>query len=252
MSDFVKPVRVTVSVRDAFRALLDCNIVKDLHDNEEICPVCGGTGMRIEDNVYGLTEDPDKTVGRFPYKHQSISFCQNCYNGVVRRCQYCGKQLPRGRLVCDCKHYQDERERQNKEKLRLEMESAEKHKSTALEDGTFQMAQSNYYPYNEGYFSEWDEFFDAWDSEQEPNAPRPKYVWGTTEYTMHMYADSIVECAVEDLYEDAMSDIGDAPIKELQKMLDKWIAKYGVKSYLENHKHAIEIPWKEYDNGKED
>lgn len=250
MSDFVKPVRVTVSVRDAFRALLDCNIVKDLHDNEEICPVCGGTGMRIEDNVYGLTEDPDKTVGRFPYKHQSISFCQNCYNGVVRRCQYCGKQLPRGRLVCDCDYYVHKREQERDKKERDAMADAEKHPSSAL-GTTFRMAQSDFYPHNDGYFSEWEEFFDAWNEENEEITNRPKYVWGTDETEMQMDAADIVERATEDMYDDAMSDIGDAPVKELQQYLDGWIAEYGVKSYCETNKHAIEIPWKEYDNGKE-
>ena len=249
MSDFVKPTRKTVSVREAFKELLDRDIVKDLHDNEQICPVCSGTGLRIEDNRYGLSEDPDKSAGMFPYKHQSISFCQNCYNGVVRICPHCGKQLPRGRLKCDCDYYKRQHEIEMSQKLNEELAAAEKHDADAL--GTkFTMAQSDYYPHDDGYFTEWEEFFDSWNEENEDIERRPEYVWGTDELKMSMDASSIVENATEDMYEDAMQHIGDAPVKELQQYLDEWIKKYGVTSYCETHKHAIRIPWEEYDNEK--
>lgn len=84
MPGFVKPTRKVVNIEDAFGELIGKKLIKDLHDNEEICPVCHGTGLRIEDNPYGLSDDPDKRAGQFPYKHQSIRFCPNCYNGVVR------------------------------------------------------------------------------------------------------------------------------------------------------------------------
>lgn len=84
MPGFVKPTRKVVNIEDAFGELIGKKLIKDLHDNEEICPVCHGTGLRIEDNPYGLSDNPDKRAGQFPYKHQSIRFCPNCYNGVVR------------------------------------------------------------------------------------------------------------------------------------------------------------------------
>lgn len=102
MPGFVKPTRKVVNIEDAFGELIGKKLIKDLHDNEEICPVCHGTGLRIEDNPYGLSDDPDKRAGQFPYKHQSIRFCPNCYNGVVRFCPDCGKQIPRCRTLCDC------------------------------------------------------------------------------------------------------------------------------------------------------
>lgn len=102
MPGFVKPTRKVVNIEDAFGELIGKKLIKDLHDNEEICPVCHGTGLRIEDNPYGLSDDPDKRAGQFPYKHQSIQFCPNCYNGVVRFCPDCGKQIPRYRTLCDC------------------------------------------------------------------------------------------------------------------------------------------------------
>lgn len=102
MPGFVKPTRKVVNIEDAFGELIGKKLIKDLHDNEEICPVCHGIGLRIEDNPYGLSDDPDKRAGQFPYKHQSIRFCPNCYNGVVRFCPDCGKQIPRCRTLCDC------------------------------------------------------------------------------------------------------------------------------------------------------
>ena len=71
MPGFVKPTRKVVNIEDAFGELIGKKLIKDLHDNEEICPVCHGIGLRIEDNPYGLSDDPDKRTGQFPYKHQS-------------------------------------------------------------------------------------------------------------------------------------------------------------------------------------
>ena len=128
MPGFVKPTRKVVNIEDAFGELIGKKLIKDLHDNEEICPVCHGTGLRIEDNPYGLSDDPDKRAGQFPYKHQSIQFCPNCYNGVVRFCPDCGKQIPRYRTLCDCDAVV---QRRQQEENRKEKERLEKQKSTS-------------------------------------------------------------------------------------------------------------------------
>ena len=68
-------------------------LVKNLTENERICPECNGSGLKVNDNLYGIKGDTSE-LGRkymFPYKHQSLSFCQSCYNGVQRLCPYCGK-----------------------------------------------------------------------------------------------------------------------------------------------------------------
>ena len=128
MPGFVKPTRKVVNIEDAFGELIGKKLIKDLHDNEEICPVCHGIGLRIEDNPYGLSDDPDKRAGQFPYKHQSIRFCPNCYNGVVRFCPDCGKQIPRCRTLCDCDAVV---QRRQQEENRKEKERLEKQKSTS-------------------------------------------------------------------------------------------------------------------------
>lgn len=245
MADFVKPVRKSVNVADAFAELIGKKIVKDLHDNEDLCPVCHGTGLCIEDNPYGLSDDPDKRAGFFPYKHQSIKFCRNCYNGVVRYCPDCGKQLPRARTMCDCDAANQRRQQEADRKEKERFEKAEKHEPSAL-GARFVMAQSDFFPYNEGYFSDWEEFFDSWNEDREEFMEKPIYVWGTEEVEMSFDASSIVSMACEDMYEDAYDDIGTAAIEEMQRYLDEWKKKYGHKSYMQTTKHAIRIPWEDY------
>ena len=46
MPEFVKPTRKVVKIEDTFGELIGKTLVKDLHDNEEICPICHGTGLR--------------------------------------------------------------------------------------------------------------------------------------------------------------------------------------------------------------
>lgn len=216
MPGFVKPTRKVVNIEDAFGELIGKKLIKDLHDNEEICPVCHGTGLRIEDNPYGLSDDPDKRAGQFPYKHQSIQFCPNCYNGVVRFCPDCGKQIPRYRTLCDCDAVVQRRQQEENRKEKERLEKAEKHEPNAL-GSLFTMAQSDFYSHNEGYFSCWEDFF----------------------------ASSIVSNACEDMYEDAYDDIGADAVAEMQRYLNEWKEKYGRTSYLLTTKHAIRIPWEE-------
>lgn len=183
MPGFVKPTRKVVNIEDAFGELIGKKLIKDLHDNEEICPVCHGTGLRIEDNPYGLSDDPDKRAGQFPYKHQSIQFCPNCYNGVVRFCPDCGKQIPRYRTLCDCDAVVQRRQQDENRKEKERLEKAEKHEPNAL-GSLFTMAQSDFYSHNEGYFSCWEDFFDSWNEDREEFTEKPLYVWGTEEVEM--------------------------------------------------------------------
>lgn len=245
MPEFVKPTRKVVKIEDAFGELIGKTLVKDLHDNEEICPICHGTGLRIEDNPYGLSDDPDKRAGHFPYKHQSIRFCPNCYNGVVRYCPDCGKQIPRHRTLCDCDAVVQRRQQEESRKEKERLEKAEKHEPDAL-GSLFTMAQSDFYPHNEGYFICWEDFFDSWNEDREEFTEKPLYVWGTEEVEMSFDASSIVSMACEDMYDDAYDDIGADAINEMQQYLDEWRTKFGRKSYMLTTKHAIRIPWEDY------
>lgn len=242
MSVFTKPLEQIVTDQEYISKLVDANLHKDLHDDEEICVFCHGTGLVIRDNPYGLSNDPNRTTEMFPYKHQAISFCPNCYNGIVHKCKLCGQILPRGTSKCNC-----EKQREI-DRLERERKAAE-----ALENAPIapqEVAEScacfysDCYPHNEGYFLDWESFFDAWECYHEPDDDRPEYVWITESVDMHIDAYSIVESATEDLYEDAASDIPDEKIKQLQKYLNDWCKSCGVgKTYYESHKYKVRIPW---------
>ncbi len=245
MGEFIKPKTVYVTDEEYIKKL--ANLKKDLHDNEEVCEYCHGTGMVIADNVYGLTEDPDKRAGMFPYKHQSITFCPRCYNGIVHRCKLCGNIIKRGYTKCDCdkqKAVDDEIKKQEEAKAWENAPVAPKEIAETM--GCF---YSPAYGHNDGYFFDWDEFFEYWADEVEQTDEKPKYVWATEPVEMSIDATDIIEDATNDLYEDAIDDISDKARKELQEYLDNWCKTCGVgTTYYESHKYKVRIPWELYND----
>lgn len=242
MSDFIKPKAVYVSDPKYIDKLVNANLRKDLHDNEEICQYCHGTGMVIVNNPYELDDNPDKVAGRFPYKHQSISFCTHCYNGVVHRCDLCGEIIKRGFLKCDCEKQRAVDREKISQKKEIEFQNAPI-APKEIEDN-MECFYSEHYSSNEGYFFDWDEFFDDWFENHNEDDIRPEYVWITEPVEMSIDAANIIETATDDLYEDAADNISDVSRKELQDFLDNWCKHCGVgTTYYECHKYKVRIPW---------
>lgn len=110
-----------------------------------------------------------------------------------------------------------------------------------------EMYYSSYFPYDEGLFSDWREFFDAWhDTHEEGNdrSVRPDAAFLTQNEKLKIYADDIIEEACADLYDEAELTISEADRKELQAFLDAWCAKQtGTTTYWPDFKHAVRIPW---------
>jgi hypothetical protein len=239
MCDFTKPKRINI----------DITLQKDLCEGEDICPTCKGLGIIVRDNQYGIKQDPDKRI-RFPYTHQFLAFCPTCYDGVIKRCQFCGEIIPRIRTKCNCEKQretvQQERERKEAEILKNAPEATPE----ILEKND--MFFSEAYSYNEGFFEEWEDFFEEWyqlsygDENEKEN--RPKYVWTTEPVYMKMYAADIAYSATEDLYEDAYDQISDSAIEELQDYLNKWCDSCGVGTTYIQGKYKVKIPWEEYEN----
>lgn len=247
MEEFRKPKRVIVSDKEYIGKLVEANLVKDLYDNEELCPYCHGTGMVIVENPYGLTEDPDKKAGMFPYRHQSISFCQHCYNGIRHRCKLCGGIMQRGWLKHDC---EQQRLLDKKEEAR---KNADALKNAPLlpdeRQKEYDCFCSDSYTRNEGYFMDWDEFFQDWHENHEyMEDERPEFAWVTDPVELSIDAGDVVSMATEDLYEDAFDDISSKEIERLQHFIDEWIKTCGVgTTYYESHKYKVRIPWEDYD-----
>lgn len=101
------------------------------------------------------------------------------------------------------------------------------------------MMYSERYGYNEGYFSDIEDLeVYCEDNELE----MPKYVWSTDIVEISMDAKSFAETACEQSFEDAIDQISDEEIEDLQEFLDEWCARQtGTRSYAVNYKYAILI-----------
>lgn len=213
---------------EEIKKILPNTLEKDLQDNEIICPVCHGLGVVLDNNVYGIEGDTSEAAkkSRFPYNHQAIKFCPNCYNGVITLCEYCGNPLPRGRLKCDC---EQQRAKDEEAKIIKYQETISKAKEVLLSD----LPQDAWF-YDEqtdDYFSDIECFMDSYKDNDEfenyeemiNNLPPVLWICGSTDISMD--AGSIVEDACEELHEDALESISYKDMNELQKLLDEWCKK---------------------------
>ena len=153
---------------------------KDLIENEEVCPNCKGLGLVVRDNSYGIEgKHGNNHLHMFPYKHQSMTFCPICYNGVIRRCELCGEIIQRGFLRHNCK-----------KQYEIDMLEREKREAEALKNAPLAPPEvseknkcfySDSYSCNEGYFLDWEDFIDDWYANHEEDEPKPEFVWTTEE-----------------------------------------------------------------------
>lgn len=233
-----------VNLHDAVKNYFPKILEKDLMENERICPYCHGTGMRIENNIYGIKGDKSELAKRyrFPYKHQALSFCQSCFNGVQSSCPYCGRPYKNQAYThCDCegqkKADEEEKIKRWNEKVTKAVAIDEKDVSTKL-----------YCEELDKYYSDIEEFFDDYycheEYEDEETYTRPKVLWVTSEEKIHIDADDIVENACEDLWEDAYDQ---CDIASLQVLLDKWCKEQiGTTTYYPRFDQYVKIDWTKY------
>lgn len=99
---------VTLDAREVMLRLCFQRIVHDLAPDERICKQCLGLGISKVSAPYGMgKQKPHEDA--FPFQHQWLSPCHNCYMGKVRVCSHCKEDLPRSRTRCECKAAQAER-----------------------------------------------------------------------------------------------------------------------------------------------
>lgn len=180
-------------------------------ENQKLCDRCGGTGW-LYDRERGFLEP-----------------CRDCYNGVIDLCPRCHNPK---RGICinrECRDFFDKQSEQKRydKAIKVSFDDAPKECK--------EMLYSECYGYNEGYFTDVEEFIDYC---QDNEIEIPKYVWGTEKIKPFVSADSIVEDACENLHEDAYSNI--CGIDELQEFLEKWWGKQsGIDTFLVNYEYAI-------------
>lgn len=228
--------------------ILSGTLEKDLIDNEAICPVCQGAGVVKANNIYGLIGDTSEVAKkeRFPYKHQSLALCPNCYNGVIKLCEFCGKQIKKGYIdKCDCPQYRAKQEEEKRIKYQETIDQAKEIDWSSATDFVYDEKSHRFFN-DECEFSEY-----YWDLYQEDDCDCknfdeyfdkviPHVLWNCSEENMHIDADTIVEQACEDLHEDAYDNVSD--IIELQNYLDKWCSKQsGTTTYYPCYKEYIKV-----------
>lgn len=206
----------------------------ELKANQIHCNFCGGIGWVLKDEKW-------------------LESCPHCSRGIIDCCPHCGKPYTK-RYIHNCDNPDCiKMERIEKEKEDALKEAVRYIKAEHLEsDGAFEeftMLYSDLYPWNEGYFSEWDDFFTAWNEYHYCEKPedRPKYVWATSPIEMSIDATTIIEMATDDLHEDAMDYISSKDRQELQDYLNKWCKKQtGTTTYYVDYNKTVRIPWEEY------
>lgn len=222
-------------------------LIKDLTEHERICPVCNGLGMRIEDNVYGIEGDISEAGKKyhFPYKHQALSFCQSCFNGVQRLCPYCGQPYKnQGYLHCDC---EGQKKADEKERIKKYNEKVANAVAVDKEDVHTMLYCEEF----DKYYDTADDFFDdyACNYDDEEVYEKPERLWVTSVEKISVDADNLIENACEELHEDAIESICIDDKIRLQEFLDAWCEEQtGATTYYPCYKQYVAIDWSAYEN----
>ena len=240
------PRRVEVNLYQEIQKTFPKFLIKDLSKNERICPVCNGLGMRIVDNIYGIKGDKSEAAKRerFPYKHQALSFCRRCFNGVQRLCPYCGKPyVNQSYLHCDC-----EGQKKADEEKRIKEWNEKVSKAVAVDEKD--VDTMFYCEEFDKYYDAIGDFFDDYAANymDEEVYTKPVRLWVTSVEKIHIDAADVTADACEYLHEDAYDqcDIG-----SLQKLLDAWCKdQYGATTYFPSFKQYVLIDWSEYNKGE--
>jgi hypothetical protein len=233
--------KVEVNIEKEMKELFPSTLIKDLQDHERICPVCHGLGMRIDDNIFGLQGDTSEEAkkSRFPYKHQALSFCQHCYNGVQRLCPYCGKPYKnQAYLHCDCEGQQMVDEEKAKQNIEDKLAKAKEVQESEVEEYLYCEEFDKYYPCV-------DNFFEEYASDDEGDClKKPEILWVCSVAEISIDADNLIENACDDLHEDAAENCDSA---SLQELLDKWCKEQsGTTTYYPCYKEYVKIDWSRY------
>jgi hypothetical protein len=217
---------------------------KDLQEDEVICEHCHGTGLEIADNVYGIRGDTTHIGVRFPYKHQSLTFCKHCFNGVLKKCPSCGSLLVK-HMGCACGYDKKMRKALFDQESKERWEKAEKmslSKAWEICDCLY-VEDVDQCVFSEGEledvledfgFSE-EELDDFIESERE-RLKNPR-IYLTEKRGILLDAERIAELGCEDLHEEAYKR---CDIECLQKLLDEWCKKQtGAITYFPDYRKAV-------------
>lgn len=160
--------------------LLHSRELKD-SKNFKLCEECGGIGWMADDY----------------YTH--IEHCRKCCGtGIIKICQYCGKETS----FCDCEESKNERHHNHIHCDDHYYKTAIIHSSDSEFAKNMPMFYSPYYPYNEGFFVEWEDLFDWYYNGLYDNLSvekeKPEYVFATIPIQTYIDANDVLDRISED------------------------------------------------------
>lgn len=244
---------ISLNVLEEIKHVLPNTLEKDLKDNEEICSVCHGLGIIKRDYRFGIEEDVNSSKIDW-YDNEYLVWCPNCYFGVVKKCEYCDKILPKNRTKCDCEKQReiDKEERiiKYQETIARATEVDLKDVVTYLYDEESNKYYSDIYDFVDYHLQEYrDGSGGCNDFDEYFQYEMPEILWLCDNIDISMDADSIIESACDELHEDAEDSISGEDRKELQKFLDDWCKKQaGTTTLYPNYNRYIRVK-KEWFNG---
>lgn len=232
--------RKTVDVQEEVKKILPKTLVKDLTENERICPVCHGLGIRVADNVFGIQGDESEAGRRecFPYSNQAFTFCQSCSWGVQRLCPYCGRPYAlQTYLHCNCDGQKEA------DRVAAEREwNATLSKAVEVDEEEILDAML-YCRENDECYESVDEFQDDWVFNEYDDIydERPDRLWVCDTGKISIDASDVIDMVCNDLHEDAVDECDKS---SLQKLLDDWCAKQtGTTTYYPCYERYVKVDW---------
>lgn len=236
--------KVLLNVSEEVKRLLPETLEKNLRENEEICPVCHGLGIIKRNQPYGLKNENARMNW---YDNEYFVWCPNCYFGVVKLCEFCGKPLTKGNNRCNCEEFKrKEREAHKQQHQKL----INKAKEATPEEITYYLYddQSDKYFSDECEFVEyyWQEYLDGGcgcnNFDEYFKYEVPKVLWTCTTSSISINVEDILTDACEDLHEDAYEQIEYSDKVELQKYLNDWCKNQtGTTTYYPDYDRYIRV-----------
>lgn len=178
------------------RKVIPETITRVVGENQELCSTCQGLGRVFKGNY--------------------IVNCSNCFNGIVKKCQYCGGKLhPYKSHTCEQMH-----QRWQEEQAKKALDKWAAAKKIPLEEAlnSYKMLYSDL---SDEYVST-DDFEDWLADYLEDSEGRLPLIFATKTTNLTLDADTVLQDQSDNLHEDALDNIYRNKIDELQNFLDKW------------------------------
>lgn len=205
-------------------------LIKDLNENERICPECHGLGAKINTRVFGIGDSLESC----PYRTETLSLCPHCFNGVQKICKYCGQPY-KGHCDCEGQLAEDLKAQEQKwqEIIPKAKEVDEKDVTTML----YCAETDEYYYTVKAFINDWLTFYSN-------RRTRPARLWVASEGKIHIDADEIVLDSCSELGEDAEYVCDN---DSLQKLLDDWCEEQtATTTYYPCYEEYVVVNWDKY------